>query len=113
MYGGDIFEHIIPIALFHVDAIEADIEFDKYEGNSNPDADVKEEIGEGLKMAAEFLLELEDKGINATALVELLDADVTVEASVGEWQGKAFLRLKNIYKVLLKWISQAKEEKGE
>ena len=43
-------------------------------------------------------------------MLELLDAEVTIDASVGEWKGQAKLRLHNIDKLLLKAYSDFKEE---
>ena len=39
----------------------------------------------------------------------MLDAEVTIDASVGEWKGQAKLRLHNIDKLLLKAYSDLKE----
>ena len=43
-------------------------------------------------------------------MLEMLDAEVTIDASVGEWKGQAKLRLHNIDKLLLKAYSDFKEE---
>ena len=53
---------------------------------------------------------MEEKGINVRGMLELLDAEVTIDASVGEWKGQAQLRLHNIDKLLLKAYSDFKEE---
>mgnify|MGYP000613283612 CR=1 FL=1 len=46
--------------------------------------------------------EVEEKGINIKELLEMLDAQITIDASVGEWKSQALLRLKNLDKFLLK-----------
>lgn len=44
-------------------------------------------------------------------LLELIDGNVTVEGTAGEWKAKVFLRLKNINQILLKYAKyDASEE---
>ena len=35
-------------------------------------------------------------------LLELIDGNVTIEGTAGEWKAKVFLRLKNINQIFLK-----------
>jgi hypothetical protein len=59
--------------LFHIDAIEADIEFDSFDG-SGYETESRSEINEGLQELAGFFMQIEDGGIDVKGLLELLDA---------------------------------------
>jgi len=55
-------------------------------------------------------MQLEDGGMDIKGLLELLDAEITIEASVGEWHGKSYFRLKNINKLILTAFTTYKEK---
>ena len=112
MYG-DIFEQIIPIGLFHMDGIEADIQFDAFEGQYQYETESRGEILEGVKELVEMWKEVQEKGINIKQLLEMLDAQITIDASVGEWKSQALLRLKNLDKFLLKAYEKFMSENSD
>ena len=55
-------------------------------------------------------MQLTDGGIDIIGLLDLLDAEVTLEASVGEWHGKSYFRLKNLNKMILTAFTNYKEK---
>ena len=112
MYG-DIFEQIVPIGLFHMDGIEADIQFDAFEGQYQYETESRGEILEGVKELVEMWKEVQEKGINIKELLEMLDAQITIDASVGEWKSQALWRLKNLDKFLLKAYEKVMSENSD
>lgn len=60
----------------------------------------KQEINQALEEAASFILKLEEGGMSRR-LIELLDCELNLEMSVGDWRAKLFLRLTNLNKIFL------------
>ena len=55
-------------------------------------------------------MQLTDGGIDVQGLLDLLDAEVTLEGSVGEWHGKSYFRLKNLNKMISTAFNNYKEK---
>ncbi len=68
---------------------------------------------EGLKESAEFLVKLQEGGMTPKTLLRLLDCDVSIDASVGEWKGKVFLKLPHLSNVFLEFMKKYEEENKE
>lgn len=103
--GGDMIESAIGAILLHIDSVDADLEFDSFADEYNYETESREDLEEGIKELAEGFKELESKGVNIRGMLELCDADVTADASVGEWKVQSKFRLKNINKLFLKAFS--------
>lgn len=46
-------------------------------------------------------------------LLRLLDCDVSIDASVGEWKGKVFLKLPHLSNIFLEYMKEYEEENKE
>lgn len=53
-----------------------------------------------LRETAEVIIKMEVGGMTPRNLLRLLNCDIEVNASVGEWKAKTFLKLPNFTKIL-------------
>lgn len=95
----DLIENLIPVLFLHLDCIEADIEYDSFKKETQYELETKEEINSMLREAAEFIAKMEEGGMTPKKLLRLLNCDIHIDASVGEWKSKVFLKLPNLTKV--------------
>jgi hypothetical protein len=74
--SNEIIEQLFSISLLHIDGVEADLEFDSFEG-SEYEMESKEGIKEGISELASLFQELTQKNLDIKELLELLDCDIT------------------------------------
>lgn len=61
---------------------------------------------QAIAEAGQFLKSLQEGGMTIKKLLQLLDCELVLEANVGQWKSKTYLRLLNLNKLFLHGINK-------